>query len=310
MDREVATADSPLHAAVAAFLTHLREVRRLSPQTVSNYEHQLGVASAWLARHGVRDWQSVNPHQIRQLTAAGHRDGLSGKSLSVRLSALRSFYRYLLRQGLASDNPALGVRSPKAGRKLPEFLDVDAVGQLLDRMPLEDDLARRDKAILELFYGAGLRLSELTGLNLPELDLAQGMVRVTGKGNKTREVPVGRMAVAALRDWLTVRPGFPGHDGPAVFLSSRGQRLGQRAVQARLVYWQTRLGLPERLHPHKLRHSFATHVLESSGDLRAVQELLGHANLATTQVYTHLDFQHLARVYDAAHPRARRKPDA
>lgn len=299
-----------LDAPVRAFLTWLREVRRLSPRTLASYAHQLAEIQAWLGQAGVSAWAELSPHQVRQLSAAGHRAGLSGKSLALRLSALRSFYHYLLKEGLARDNPALGIRAPKAPRKLPQFFDVDALGQLLDHMPVSDTLGRRDKAMLELFYGAGLRLSELTGLDLTELDLVTGLVRVTGKGSKTREVPIGRMAAAALADWLQARPGFPGHEGPAVFLSQQGRRLSQRAVQARLVHWQLALGLPERLHPHKLRHSFATHVLESSGDLRAVQELLGHANLATTQVYTHLDFQHLAKVYDQAHPRAKRKPDA
>lgn len=296
-----------LHGAVDAYLAELRDVRRLSPRTLVNYRRELDCVIAEAGRLGIGAWSALTAQQVRQISAAGHRAGLSPRSLALRLSALRAFFNYLLRQGLVKDNPALGVRGPKTARKLPGILDVDAVAQLLDAMPADDALACRDKAILELFYGAGLRLSELTGLDREWLDLNDGMVRVLGKGRKTREVPVGRMAVAALRNWLQIRGDFPGHDGPALFLSQRGGRLGPRAVQQRLVYWHTRLGLPERLHPHKLRHSFATHLLESSGDLRAVQELLGHADLSTTQIYTHLDFQHLATVYDQAHPRAKRK---
>lgn len=301
---------SALMPALEGFLANLRDVRRLSPRTVDNYRHQLQAACVWLIAQGIDDWRQLGPHQVRQLTAAGHREGLSGRSLALRLSALRSFYRYLLKEGLVQDNPALGIRSPKAARKLPDFLDVDAVTQLLDRMPGEDELAIRDRAILELFYGAGLRLSELTGLNLADVDLSEGSARVLGKGGKAREIPIGRMAVKALGAWLAQRTALPGHDGPALFLSRQGRRISPRQVQLRLDHWRKRLGLPEHVHPHKLRHSFATHLLESSGDLRAVQELLGHANLSTTQVYTHLDFQHLAKVYDATHPRARRKPES
>ncbi|MBI2380257.1 MAG: tyrosine recombinase XerC [Gammaproteobacteria bacterium] len=292
---------------VERYLAELASLRRLSPHTLSNYRRQLEAAQAHARELGLIEWRGLNSAQLRQFIAAGHRTGLSGRSLALRLSVLRGFYRFLLKSGLAEDNPAQGLRAPKSPRKLPEVLDVDGASSLLDAMPADALLSCRDKAILELLYGAGLRLSELTGLDLPDLRLAEGLVRVTGKGNKTREVPVGRMAAAALSAWLARRGELPGHDGPALFLSRRGSRLSQREVQARLVHWQKRLGLAERLHPHKLRHSFASHLLESSGELRAVQELLGHADLSTTQVYTHLDFQHLAQVYDQAHPRARRR---
>jgi integrase/recombinase XerC len=241
--------------------------------------------------------------------SALHRRGLSGKSIQRALSALRSFYRYLLREKIVTCNPASGVSAPKSARRLPDTLNADQAARLV-ALEARDPLAVRDRAMLELLYSSGLRLSELVNLNIPELDLSAGSVRVTGKGRKVREVPVGAKARAALRDWLAVRTEFARTEEAAVFVARNGRRLGARAVQQRLRQWAKRQGLEVPVHPHMLRHSFASHVLESSGDLRAVQEMLGHANISTTQIYTHLDFQHLAGVYDKAHPRARRKTPA
>jgi integrase/recombinase XerC len=211
-----------------------------------------------------------------------------------------------MREGLASHNPAAQVRAPKAPRKLPGTLDTDAVARLLDIRD-ESPLALRDKAIMEIFYSSGLRLSELAGLRWDQIDSAAGLITVTGKGNKTRVVPLGSYAAAALAQWNRVRGQFAGFDEPCVFVSNRGTPLSVRTIQSRIRHWARRQGLPQKVHPHLLRHSFASHMLESSGDLRAVQELLGHADISTTQVYTHLDFQHLASVYDKAHPRAKKK---
>jgi integrase/recombinase XerC len=212
----------------------------------------------------------------------------------------------MLREGLAEHNPATPVRAPKSPRHLPATLDADSIGQLLE-IPCDTPLAIRDKAIMELFYSSGLRLSELAGLRWEQLDLASGMVTVTGKGNRTRMVPVGRMATAALLEWRKNRGAFASFEQPFVFVSQRGNPIATRTIQARIRYWAKRQGIPQNIYPHLLRHSFASHMLESSGDLRAVQELLGHADISTTQIYTHLDFQHLAKVYDKAHPRAKKK---
>jgi integrase/recombinase XerC len=248
----------------------------------------------------------VTEHHVRAFVAARRRGGASGRSVQRALSALRSFYRYLLREGLAGSSPAQGLRAPKSPRKLPATLDPDQLAHLLDA-PADSPLAIRDAAIMELFYSSGLRLAELVGLDRADLDLADAMVEVRGKGAKTRRVPIGGPALEALRRWLAVRPTLAAEGEPAVFVSERGRRLHPRTVQVRLRQLALARGAPRHVHPHLLRHSFASHLLESSGDLRAVQELLGHANIGTTQVYTHLDFQHLAQVYDTAHPRARRK---
>jgi integrase/recombinase XerC len=231
---------------------------------------------------------------------------LSPRSVQRRLSAARGFFHYLMREGVLKSNPALDIRAPKASKRLPGTLDVDQLNQLLD-IPPEDALAVRDRAIMELFYSSGLRLSELVGLDIANLDLPDRTVRVLGKGSKTRIVPVGRKAESALRVWLKERVALADIEEPAVFVSRNGARLKHRAIQLRIVYWAKRKGLPSRVYPHLFRHSFATHLLESSKDLRGVQELLGHADISTTQIYTHLDFAHLARTYDASHPRAKRK---
>lgn len=295
-----------MQAALERFLDKLRHERRLSPHTLSNYARDLEGLARFCREQGLEAWDRLDAHQVRAWVAAGHRRGLSGRTLQRALSALRSFFDFLLAEGTARHNPGLDVRAPKTPRRLPRTLDVDQAVRLVE-VEGDDALARRDRAILELFYSSGLRLSELTGLDLGDLDLAEGLVQVTGKGRKMRRVPVGRHAVAAVRAWLTAREPLAAAGEPALFVSRRGGRLSPRSVQARIKLWARRQGVDANVHPHLLRHSFASHLLESSGDLRAVQELLGHADISTTQIYTHLDFQHLARVYDAAHPRARKK---
>ena len=266
----------------------------------------MGRFDIYCREFGYSDWAQLTPESIRGLIAREHRRGLSGRSIQRLLSAVRSFYRFLEREGLARGNPAGRVKAPKSPRKLPNTLDPDEISRLLD-LPEESVLAIRDRAMLELFYSSGLRLAELATLNWRKLDLEAGLVRVTGKGAKTRVVPVGRYALEALGKWRQNWSMVIKGDHDAVFVSQRGGRLSERGIQARVSYWSKRQGLWKRVHPHLLRHSFASHLLESSGQLRAVQELLGHADISTTQVYTHLDFQHLSLVYDKAHPRAQRR---
>jgi len=285
------------------FLDHLRHERRLSPHTLEGYARDLNQASAWFAEQGLSHWSQLQPQQLRQYIARRHRQGLSPRSLQRELSSLRGLYRYLLREGVVQANPAQGVRAPKAGRRLPSTLDVDQVAQLLE-LPADSPLSIRDLAIMELFYSSGLRLAELIALDLGEVDTRDAMVEVTGKGNKRRRLPVGRRALQAIEQWLAVRNQLANLEEPALFVGVRGRRISRSTVQQRLRHWSIAQGAPRPVYPHLLRHSFASHLLESSGDLRAVQELLGHANISTTQIYTHLDFQHLAEVYDRAHPRA------
>ena len=294
--------DPATDASIAAFLDHLRHERGLSPYTVVAYGRDLNRLRAGFAG----TWPELDPATLRRIAAGLAREGSNPRTIQRFLSAVRSFGKWAVREGLLEHNPAASLRGPKLGRPLPRGLDVDQAGRAMAQ-PGGDTLELRDRAVLELFYSSGLRLSELTGLNLDSLDLEAGLVRVMGKGRRERTVPVGRLACAALRAWLAQRPGWAAPEEGALFVSRRGGRLGNRAVQSRLALAGLRAGLGERLHPHRLRHAFASHMLESSGDLRAVQELLGHADLATTQIYTHLDFQHLAQVYDKAHPRARRK---
>ena len=288
------------------FLAHLALERRLSPHTVTSYRRDLTCLAEFCDRETIGEWRGLRVHHLRRYAAVSHGAGLNPRSIQRRLSGARSFLKYLIREGELDQNPAVGVSAPRAARNLPATLDVDQMGSLL-QIKGDDPVTLRDRAMLELLYSSGLRLAELTGLDLVDLDLADGMVRVTGKGRKTRLVPVGRTAREALRDWLRVRAGLATLEERAVFTGARGQRISPRSVQARVAYWARRSGLGQRVHPHLFRHSFATHILESSGDLRSVQEMLGHANISTTQIYTHLDFQHLAQVYDKAHPRARRK---
>ena len=288
------------------YLDHLRLERRLSPHTSSNYGRDLRSLLDFCQQHDIQDWSAVDVHLVRQFAATCHRKGLSPRSIQRRLSSVRGLYHYLIREGLATFNPALDVKAPKAAKRLPETLDADSMARLLD-IPTVTTEAVRDKAILELLYSSGLRLQELTGLNLSELDLRDATVRVLGKGNKTRILPVGRYAIEALSAWLKCRSQLARRDETAVFVGRRGRRISPRVVQSRVRHWARHQGIPNRVYPHLFRHSFATHILESSGDLRGVQELLGHADISTTQIYTHLDFQHLARIYDKAHPRARKK---
>ncbi|MGE8503083.1 MAG: tyrosine recombinase XerC [Pseudomonas sp.] len=294
-----------LEANLEAYLEYLRRERQVSPHTLDGYRRDLGKVLAFCEAEGLKDWAALDTRNLRRLVARLHQQGLASRSLARLLSATRGLYQYLLREGLCRHDPATGLSPPKRERRLPRTLDADRSAQLLDGAVEDDFIARRDQAMLELFYSSGLRLSELVGLDLDGLDLAAGLVRVRGKGNKVRELPVGSMARQALEQWLTLRKLANPGDG-AVFISQQGRRLGPRAVQLRVRQAGVR-ELGQHLHPHMLRHSFASHMLESSQDLRAVQELLGHADIATTQIYTHLDFQHLANVYDQAHPRAKRK---
>jgi integrase/recombinase XerC len=294
-----------MHAHIDRYLDHLRSERQLSAHTLLGYGRDLRTVLEFCQRQQLNDWSGLDSARLRSLIAELHRQGRSGRSLARLLSSLRGFYRYLNRQGLCNQDPAALVSAPKGERRLPRTLDTDRAMQLLDGAIEDDFLGYRDQAMLELFYSSGLRLSELVGLDLPHLDLADGLVRVLGKGSKTRVLPVGRKAREALERWLPQRRLAAPKDD-AVFISQQGRRLGPRAVQQRLKLAGNR-ELGQHLHPHMLRHSFASHMLESSQDLRAVQEMLGHADIGTTQIYTHLDFQHLAKVYDSAHPRAKRK---
>ncbi len=290
---------------VVRFLCHMREQRRLSPHTVTAYRRDLDQLSRFLELHGVVNWRDVDVHWIRNYAAFRHRAGLGGRSLQRSLSALRVFYRFLIKENCLDCNPVQDVRAPKSERKLPVVLDVDQIDQVLS-VDTDDPLEVRDLAVLELTYSSGLRLAELVSLNVQDVDLSQNELRITGKGRKTRYAPVGRFAQRALLSWLKVRSSLAPSEQSALFVGRGGRRLSPRAVQKRMRLWAIRHGSDQHLHPHMLRHSFASHLLESSGDLRAVQELLGHADISTTQVYTHLDYQRLANVYDHAHPRARK----
>ena len=291
-------------AAIDAHLQTLRVERRLSELTGKAYARDLSVLREWLAAQAIDDCSAVTPSHIRSLLASEHARGLSAKSLQRLLSAIRGLFDGLLRRSLLPASPVEGIRAPRAARSLPNVLDVDEMDGLLD-LPEGDALASRDRAMLELFYSSALRLSELCNLRWSDLDLDEGLVRVLGKGSRTRIVPVGAQAREALHTLRAEMP--PSAITDPVFLSRRGGPLSPRAVQARVRHWAQVQGVWKRVHPHLLRHSCASHVLESSGDLRGVQELLGHADIGTTQIYTHLDFQHLAKVYDAAHPRARKR---
>jgi len=293
-------------ALAGAYLDALRHQRRLAPATLTNYAHALKLLlNELLPDHSLSE---LAPAQVRRFVAVLHSRGLGPRSLALTLSAWRGFYRWLVRHRGFSANPVLGVRAPKAVRALPKALSVEAAQRLLDEKPRAAAQVR-DAAMFELLYSSGLRLGELIALNVDDgrLDLAQGEVTVTGKGSKTRTVPVGAKAREALKAWMASRAELAAPGERALFVGGRGRRIAPTVVNARLRAWARRRGLGQRVHPHMLRHSFATHVLQSSQDLRAVQELLGHASISTTQVYTHLDFQALAKVYDAAHPRARKK---
>lgn len=295
-----------LTQAVDAYLESLRGERQLALHTVTNYRRDLNKLTRYIEQQGLGDWRKLSPAIARQFPARLHAAGLSGKSIQRVLSAARGLFGYLVELREVRNNPFADVRAPRASRRLPDTLNVDEIEQLLAAMA-GDALAERDRAMVELIYSGGLRLSETIALDVVDVTRGTTMISVTGKGRKQRLVPVGRKARSAISSWLLRRPALAAEAETALFVSSRGSRMSARSVQARLDVWARRSGLNRKLHPHMLRHSFASHMLESSGDLRAVQELLGHANISTTQVYTHLDFQHLAKVYDLAHPRARRR---
>lgn len=288
------------------YLTHLSQEKCLSPHTVIHYRHDLKLFASVCQRYELLHWNQVNPRHVQAFVGEQHQRGLSGRSLQRCLSSIRGFFNFLIRENQVAVNPASAVRAPKSSRKLPTTLDADQTAQLLNQTP-QDSLEIRDHAMWELLYSAGLRVSELVGLKLEDVDLTEGMVRVKGKGGKTRLSPLGRYAHRALIAWLSKRSGLASADDNSVFVSRLGRGLSTRAVQQRFNRWALRHNSGYPVHPHMLRHAFASHLLESSGDLRAVQELLGHADIRTTQIYTHLDFQHLAQVYDAAHPRAKRR---
>lgn len=283
----------------------LRIEKQASPHTISNYQRQLQAVSELLAQAEINAWQQVEASTVRWILIQSHKQKLGAKSIGLRLVALRQFLAFLVKRGELKVNPAQGIKAPKVGKHLPKNIDAEQVTQLLN-IQSDKPLAQRDLAMMELMYSSGLRLSELQGLNLDNMDLTNGEVKVLGKGNKQRIVPIGSKAITAIQNWLAVREQFQPKEN-ALFINQRGGRLSHRSIQLAMEKWGKVQALDTHLHPHKLRHSFATHLLEASQDLRAVQELLGHSSLSTTQIYTHLDFQHLAKIYDTAHPRARRK---
>lgn len=289
-------------ASIDAFLATLHH---LSDHTRKAYAGDLAVFLDYCEQLGVNEWRELDGRQVRGYITQRHRQGIGGRSLRRNLSSIRAFYKYLLTRGEATQNPADGITTPRTEKRLPKTLDVEQSARLVE-IKGDDKLAVRDRAILELMYSSGLRLAECVDLDLYSIDTRDGLVTVLGKGNKMRKVPVGKFALHAVSDWLKVRPLLAALEETALFVSTRGTRISARSVQQRLRHWARKQGLDTHVHPHMLRHSFATHLLESSGDLRAVQELLGHADISTTQIYTNLDFQHLANVYDEAHPRARK----
>lgn len=291
------------------FAQHLSTERRLPANTISNYRRDLAALLKFCQQQELKDWRELDAQRVRLFAARTHAAGLAPRSVQRRLSAVRTFCNYLVREHAMGHNPAADIRAPKAAKRLPNTLDADQIKKLIE-IPTADTIAVRDRAIMELFYSSGLRLTELTSLKLQDLDLADATVRVLGKGSKTRILPVGRHAQTALQRWLKERSAIAKIETTEVFVGRSGRPLGPRAVQLRVRYWARRQGLPVSVHPHLFRHSFASHLLESSQDLRGVQELLGHTNISTTQVYTHLDFQHLARIYDRAHPRAKRNKNS
>ncbi len=297
-------------ALVESYQQYLTTGRRLSIHTVENYRRDLNRLSTFCQRVGIDNWSGMDVSMARRYVADIHRQGASGVSIRRYLSSARSFYRYLLKQGVVTVNPFVGIPAPKSARRLPKALSAEQAEAMVSLDTGNDPLAVRDRALLELMYSSGLRLQELVSLDIIDVDRGDGLVRVTGKGAKTRVVPVGSKALEALAAWMTIRKQWAADDETALFISKRGKRLGPRAVQQRLVHWAARQLPGTPVHPHMLRHSFASHMLESSADLRAVQELLGHSDISTTQIYTHVDFQRLASVYDAAHPRARRRSKA
>lgn len=302
----VTNGNTPLGELIDRFL---QTIQGRSVNTVKGYRRDLVYFQRYCESNGVEDWKDVDPHWIRKYIAGRHREGIKGTTLGRALSSLRAFFKYLGARGMMTSNPARLIQAPKSARRLPDTLDVDQMIMLLEQ-PAETMTEVRDRAMWEVLYSCGLRVSELVFLDLEATDIENGEVRVIGKGRKERIGLLGSSARGTLTQWLTIREKVARAEEQAVFVSRLGRRLTVRTVQKRLRAWALKYGLATRVHPHMLRHSFATHLLESSGDLRAVQELLGHANIATTQVYTHLDFQHLAKVYDESHPRAKRRQDS
>ncbi|WP_017187919.1 tyrosine recombinase XerC [Vibrio harveyi] len=297
-----------LQKPLERFYEFLRSEKGLSLHTQRNYKQQLETMAYHLAEMGLKDWSQVDAGWVRQLAGKGMREGMKASSLATRLSSLRSFFDFLILRGEMSANPAKGVSAPRKKRPLPKNLDVDEVNQLLE-VNEDDPLAVRDRAMMELMYGAGLRLAELVSVDVRDVQLRSGELRVIGKGDKERKVPFSGMATEWVGKWLRVRGDLAAPGEPALFVSKLGTRISHRSVQKRMAEWGQKQSVASHISPHKLRHSFATHMLESSNNLRAVQELLGHENISTTQIYTHLDFQHLAQAYDQAHPRARKRND-
>jgi integrase/recombinase XerC len=312
--------DESALAWLPRFFSHLSVERRMSPHTESNYRRDLQRFVAHCDKYGINDWQQVDHGHVRTFAFAQHHHGDNSRSIQRRLSALRSFYRFLLQQEIEVEgpekrkqkipvvkmNPALDVTVPKGKKNLPATIDADLMGRLLS-FRTDDEISVRDKAIMELFYSSGLRLAELVGLDESSIDMADRIVRVIGKGERVRDVPVGRYAIDALSRWKLERTKLAAVGTTALFVGKRGDRISPRTVQKLVAAWAQCQGINVHVHPHMFRHSFASHILESSQDVRAVQELLGHASMSTTQIYTHLDFQHLAKIYDQAHPRARKK---
>ncbi len=301
------------------YLHYLSSQRGYSTHTIKNYQRQLKAIIRSLNHQPPSaeipsitiNWADIPAAEIQHQVSRWHQQGLSARSIATRLSALRGLYVYLIKQGLCKVNPAKHIRAPKVEKRLPKQIDAESLSVFLEQIPQHSAIASRDRAIMELFYSSGLRLSELISLNTNQFTQPFEMLRVTGKGSKQRDLPVGKKALAAITIWLNYRQEFlKTPDEKALFISSRGSRISSRTVQQRLNYWAKKLALPSHLHPHKLRHSCATHLLENSENLRAVQELLGHASLSTTQVYTHVDFNHLAKIYDKAHPRAHQLEDS
>lgn len=294
------------HQEVTSFIVYLTTEKQLSIHTQTNYKRDLEKFTEYCAAYSLTQLDKITPQHIRQMVASFHRKGLGGKSLSRWLSAMRSFFEFAIRHGWIKNNPADGIQAPKSPKKLPKTLDVDQAAQFVS-IDGDSTLGLRDHALFELMYSSGLRLAEAVGLNVLDVDLNDALVTVTGKGNKTRILPIGSQAIAAIKAWLPQRSLLLKIENPALFITQKGTRITHRAVQLRMQQLSIKQGMDTPVHPHMLRHSFASHMLESSSDLRLVQEMLGHANISTTQIYTHLDFQHLAKVYDSAHPRAQRQ---
>ncbi len=298
----------PLEGWIQRFLIHLGDERRLSPNSIKGYQRDLARFHDYLLERG-DDFLHLTAHQLRDFVAQRHRSGAASRSIQRGLSAIRTFYHFLLREQVIDYNPAGGVSAPRGERRLPATLDVDQMESLLSGVG-KAPLTVRDHAMFELIYSSGLRLSELANVDCGDINFEDSTIRVVGKGSKERLLPVGKRARQAVQGWLRLREEMASEGEQALFVSQRGRRIAPRTIQQRLEKLAQESGMERRVHPHMLRHSFASHLLESSGDLRAVQEMLGHENIGTTQIYTHLDFQHLAEVYDQAHPRARQKSRA